>query len=288
MAIKTDGIILDIDGTLWNTTGVVADAWNKAIEDCGFDAAQTTASGLQKEFGKPMHVIADDLWPNLSQEQKKILMKQCCVREQEAIESNTKDITFPAVRDTIKARRLYESSFEYVPQFKLFFNSNHRPRVDDMTVFESERIKMIPFGVHFGKDRRDPYLKNRLQTPESLSGVLNWCIEGLQAIREEGFKEPPAVVQATDEYRRKMDKLLQFLEEKAEVNPAFEITLGELHTAFANWCSASGLMPVSVPKFKELLEERQIFTKRKRPAGSGRAGRMQVYVLGVRLLPETA
>ena len=191
-------------------------------------------------------------------------------------------------RDTIKARRLYESSFEYVPQFKLFFNSNHRPRVDDMTVFESERIKMIPFGVHFGKDRRDPYLKNRLQTPESLYGVLNWCIEGLQAIRAEGFKEPPAVVQATDEYRRKMDKLLQFLEEKAEVNPAFEITLGELHTAFANWCSASGLMSVSVPKFKELLEERQIFTKRKRPAGSGRAGRMQVYVLGVRLLPETA
>ena len=103
MAIKTDGIILDIDGTLWNTTGVVAQAWNKAIADCGFDAALVNASGLQKEFGKPMNVIADDLWPNLSQEQKKILMKQCCVREQEAIESNTKDITFPAVRDTIKA-----------------------------------------------------------------------------------------------------------------------------------------------------------------------------------------
>lgn len=101
--IKTDGIILDIDGTLWNTTGVVADAWNKAIADCGYDAAQVNAAGLQKEFGKPMNIIADDLWPNLSQEQKKILMKQCCVREQEAIESNTKDITFPAVRDTIKA-----------------------------------------------------------------------------------------------------------------------------------------------------------------------------------------
>lgn len=94
---------MDIDGTLWNTTGVVADAWNKAIADCGYDAALVNASGLQKEFGKPMNVIADDLWPALSQEQKKILMKQCCVREQEAIESNTKDITFPAVRDTIKA-----------------------------------------------------------------------------------------------------------------------------------------------------------------------------------------
>lgn len=188
--------------------------------------------------------------------------------------------------EIVKARRLYESSFEYVPRFKLFFNTNHRPRVDDMTVFESERVKMIPFNVHFSQDRRDPYLKNTLQTPESLSGILNWCIEGLQAIRAEGFKEPPAVAQAIDEYRRKQDKLLQFLEEKAEENPAFEVPLLELHTAFANWCCASGLMSVSIPRFKELLEERQIFTKKKRPAGSGRAGRMRLYVLGVRLLPE--
>ncbi len=131
MAIKTDGIILDIDGTLWNTTGVVADAWNKAIEDCGFDAAQTTASGLQKEFGKPMHVIADDLWPNLSQEQKKILMKQCCVREQEAIESNTKDITFPAVRDTIKA---------LAKKFNLYIVSNCQAGYIELTMRDNLRL----------------------------------------------------------------------------------------------------------------------------------------------------
>ncbi len=26
--MKTDGIILDIDGTLWNSTPIVAEAWN--------------------------------------------------------------------------------------------------------------------------------------------------------------------------------------------------------------------------------------------------------------------
>ena len=93
---------MDIDGTLWNTTGVVAKAWNKAIADCGFDAALVNASGLQKEFGKPMNVIADDLWPNLNQEQKNILMEKCCQREQEAIEENQSDITYPEVRETIK------------------------------------------------------------------------------------------------------------------------------------------------------------------------------------------
>ena len=27
--MKTDGIILDIDGTLWNSTPIVAEAWNE-------------------------------------------------------------------------------------------------------------------------------------------------------------------------------------------------------------------------------------------------------------------
>lgn len=189
-------------------------------------------------------------------------------------------------RDTITTRRMFEGFFEYVPQFKLFFNSNHRPRVDDMTVFESERIKMIPFTVHFSQARRDPHLKDTLQTPESLSGVLNWCIEGLRALRAEGFTMPPAVVQATDEYRRKQDKMLQFLEEKTEENPAFECPLMELHDAFANWCCAAGLASVSVPTFREMLEERQYTMKRKRPAGTGRAGKVLWHVLGVRLVPE--
>lgn len=29
--MKTDGIILDIDGTLWDSTPIVAKAWNEVI-----------------------------------------------------------------------------------------------------------------------------------------------------------------------------------------------------------------------------------------------------------------
>lgn len=131
--IKTDGIILDIDGTLWNTTGVVAKAWNKAIADCGFDADQVNASGLQKEFGKPMNVIADDLWPALSQEQKDLLMKQCCVREQEALKENHEDISYPAVRDTIKA---------LAQKFRLYIVSNCQSGYIELTM---EKNKIADF-----------------------------------------------------------------------------------------------------------------------------------------------
>ena len=133
MMIKTDGIILDIDGTLWNTTGVVAKAWNKAIADCGFDAAQVNASGLQKEFGKPMNVIADDLWPALTQEQKDLLMKQCCVREQEALKENHEDISYPAVRDTIKA---------LAQKFRLYIVSNCQSGYIELTM---EKNKIADF-----------------------------------------------------------------------------------------------------------------------------------------------
>lgn len=33
---KFDGLILDIDGTIWNTTGIVSVAWNKAIDISGY------------------------------------------------------------------------------------------------------------------------------------------------------------------------------------------------------------------------------------------------------------
>ena len=65
-----DGIILDIDGTIWNTTGIVAVAWNKAIDRSGLDAKKVNAQILQGEFGKTMDVIACDLWPNLSREEQ--------------------------------------------------------------------------------------------------------------------------------------------------------------------------------------------------------------------------
>ena len=64
--MKFDGIILDVDGTIWNTTGVVAAAWNKAIEKLFPQVRRVTAEILQGQIGKTMDVIADNLFPELS------------------------------------------------------------------------------------------------------------------------------------------------------------------------------------------------------------------------------
>ena len=187
-------------------------------------------------------------------------------------------------RDSITTRRMHESFFEYVPQFKLFFNTNHRPRVDDMTVFASGRVKMIPFDVHFGEGQRDPNLKAELQKPESLSGILNWALEGLRLLRDEGFGMPEAVTQATDDYRRKQDKIGRFLEEKTEAGAGFEVPIMDLHSAFTFWCEQTGAVPIGVAKFREMLEEKQITVKRKRPNGAERTASAVTFACGIKLV----
>ena len=105
-AQKFDSLILDIDGTLWNTTDIVAAAWNDAIARSGFAAAPVEGAALRKEFGKTMDVIADDLWPSLDASQKEELMALCCEEEQAALLANARDISYPGVVSGI--RRLSE------------------------------------------------------------------------------------------------------------------------------------------------------------------------------------
>lgn len=94
-------IIFDVDGTLWDTTEVVAKAWNKAVLEVGVTASDITASALKKEFGKPMNVIADDLFPDVSEEQKELLLQQCCKYEHIALVENKDNLLFPEVRETL-------------------------------------------------------------------------------------------------------------------------------------------------------------------------------------------
>ncbi len=100
--MKFDSIILDIDGTIWNTTSIVANAWNLAIDFTGYDAQKVNPEMLKKEFGKTMDVIAEDLWPSLPKESRQELLRECCVQEQHAVKENDIDITYPGVVQTVK------------------------------------------------------------------------------------------------------------------------------------------------------------------------------------------
>ncbi len=98
-----DSLILDIDGTIWNTTDVVAVAWNQAIIRSDFQVAPVNGKLLQKEFGKTMDVIALDLWPELDVARRTRLMALCCEEEQHALRENEADISYPGVIEGVRS-----------------------------------------------------------------------------------------------------------------------------------------------------------------------------------------
>lgn len=101
--MKYDSIILDVDGTIWDTTPIVAKAWNKAIDKLFPQVAPVTADILKGQFGKTMDVIGQNLFGCLRPEEQKKLLDQCCVEEQLALEQNEEDITYEGVVETIRA-----------------------------------------------------------------------------------------------------------------------------------------------------------------------------------------
>jgi phosphoglycolate phosphatase len=111
MIRKTDSVILDVDGTLWDSTEIVAGAWNRALRQSGQQHAPITSGQLKEQFGKPMDVIAASLFPELTREGQQAILDLCCVYEHEALEEDTGRIWYPQVEETIRTMA------QYVPVF---------------------------------------------------------------------------------------------------------------------------------------------------------------------------
>ena len=160
-------------------------------------------------------------------------------------------------RDPLTARFLNQDEFTFIPMFKLFVNTNYLPVTTDQTLFASDRIRVIPFNRHFGEGERDPGLKDRLKRKDSLSGVLNWLLDGLHRYQEEGcLTVPPAVLQATETYRQDSDKIQIFFKECMEEAPDENTPAGSVFDRFQEWCRESSYYPDSKGRFFSELRSR--------------------------------
>jgi len=78
---KFDGIIFDLDGTLWDSTGNVAKAWQEAIEQVDYVDEVMTREKIRSITGLAYNVIFDTLFPHLNGEKRTELMGICAKSE---------------------------------------------------------------------------------------------------------------------------------------------------------------------------------------------------------------
>lgn len=162
--------------------------------------------------------------------------------------------------DVITARNLYESSFEFVASFKLWINTNHLPAIPDDTVFKSGRVQLIPFNKHFSEKEQDKGLKSRLITKENISGIFNWCMEGLQfLIKEGGLKTPDTIQNEIDKYQQDNDRISEFLNDCfviADSDNKNRVKISAVYKIYCNWCKENGYKPWNKKNLKSKLSEK--------------------------------
>ena len=257
-----------------NGKGTVTDVYMKLQGDYGRTAKPDTIAQKQTANGSgpsdDIARLAGARVVNISEPDKKMVLSAALVK---TLTGN----------DKITARFLHENSFEFYPQFKFFINTNYLPKVTDTTLFSSGRVKVIPFERHFSESEQDKGLKKELAKSQHLSGILNWCLEGLRLMQETGFAPPAAVLSATADYQRDSDKIARFIDDMMELNMNGEIRTEDAYHEYQSWCLRNGQAPDGMPTFKQSMGaySESIVIKRTRPRGAGRNASPCWFICGV-------
>ncbi|SCX38384.1 phage/plasmid primase, P4 family [Lysinibacillus fusiformis] len=179
--------------------------------------------------------------------------------------------------EPVLARFLRQEYFEYIPEFKVFFTTNHKPIIGGLDEGIWRRVKLIPFDLNLPAHQRDKKLPEKLSL--EMPGILNWAIEGCLKWQKDGLKEPAIVTKATGLYKADMDILDPFLIEccyQDKDNDQIKIEAKELYNVYDSFCYKSGERTLGNRSFYRMLETKGY--KKERGAGN------KLYVYGITLL----
>lgn len=108
------GIIFDLDGTLWDSSENVVKSWNEILRQRSETDRQITMDDMHNYMGRTMKVIAELMLPELSEEVRECILRECENHENEYLSSHGGKL-FPDLEQVLA---------ELSKKYKLFIISN--------------------------------------------------------------------------------------------------------------------------------------------------------------------
>ena len=109
-----DGIIFDLDGTLWDPTVACAHAWNAVLKKRGYQFDEITPQDIKSICGTPIEAGIVRLLPKIQRKEIRVLAELLAQREREFL--------------SVEKGRIYDGVFEglktLAQKFPLFIVSN--------------------------------------------------------------------------------------------------------------------------------------------------------------------
>ena len=94
------GIIFDLDGTLWDSSEQVVEAWNEVLSRYPELKKQITSADMQSYMGKTMYDIAALMLPDTEISLRNRIMDECCENEHIFLEKHNGTL-YPKLEETL-------------------------------------------------------------------------------------------------------------------------------------------------------------------------------------------
>ena len=168
--------------------------------------------------------------------------------------------------DTISARFMRQDFFTFRPVCSLWLMTNEPPAIGKVDRAVRRRIRIWPFEA---KPRApNPSLPEQLKSPDTLSGVLRWIVDGAKTFAEVGgeFPDCNAVKNATARYFDATDVIGRWFSSRCQECATANTAASMLYDDYFEWCKAESLCPVSRAAWGSWMGQR--VTRRRTRSGN--------------------
>lgn len=167
--------------------------------------------------------------------------------------------------DKIRGEHKFEHTFYFWNYAKLSFSCNQLPTTPDNTRAFFRRWVIVNFPNVFEGDDKDENKLEKITTPEELSGILNWALEGLQRLLKQGyFSKSRSTDEVAEEWRDKSNPVKSFMDNCLEENPDGVIQKDKMYIAYSNYCKIRGFTKEIKSQLTVKMKEERIMKEGRR------------------------
>ena len=160
--------------------------------------------------------------------------------------------------EPISCKKLYSQPYTMKHYAKLLFAFNEMPNIKGGYA-NMRRWLLVKFDVRITEEQADTELGEKLA--KELPGIMNLVLDVLPGLlKRKKFSKSKAIVQAVQELEIRNDVVLQFIEDRCEVNPKIRTKGSELYKEFCNYCKDNNYKEVSNREFYRRLEEKHHYS----------------------------
>jgi putative DNA primase/helicase len=143
--------------------------------------------------------------------------------------------------DTMQVRFLFREFFEIVPHFKLWLQTNQRPRVRGNDEGIWRRAIMLPCLGDF-RANPDKHLGDKLFSERE--AIFHRLVQYAIKWYKDKLPEPPSIVlDETATWREETDSVARYLRERVERVVGSKVSNGEIWADWSEWCKDNNERP---------------------------------------------